>query len=322
MSMRVNRRFLYWGVFFVAIGGVLVATQISGLDSASIVEALRLWPLAIVAIGIGIVLRRTRFSLPAGMLAAAVPGLILGGGFALAPRIAADCGASGEPSAVATREGTFDGPARISVTAGCGSLELTSAPGGAWRFDAGDTSARAPIINASARTLSINGGGGFGWRRFGLDRDTWRLTLPTTAIEDLSVVMNAGESRIGLPGAQIGHLDVTTNAGRTIVDLSGASVASLSGSVNAGMLSFRLPATTDVVASMEVNAGALEVCVPSELGLRVRHTGALNGISVNGLHQTGADWQSPNYTSTTHRADLNVDVNVGDVEINPIGGCK
>ncbi len=129
MSMRVNRRFLYWGVFLVAIGAVLVAADVGRLDSEAIADILRLWPLAFVAIGIGIALRRTRFSLPSGVLAAAVPGLLLGGGFALVPRIAADCGATEAASTVAAREGVFDGPARIAVTAGCGSLVVTTAPG-------------------------------------------------------------------------------------------------------------------------------------------------------------------------------------------------
>ena len=162
MSMRVNRRFLYWGVFLVAIGAVLVAADVGRLDSEAIADILRLWPLAFVAIGIGIALRRTRFSVPSGVLAAAVPGLLLGGGFALVPRIAADCGATEAASTVAAREGVFDGPARIAVTAGCGSLVVTTAPGGAWRFDAGDTPGRAPIIDASARSLSIEGGMGRG----------------------------------------------------------------------------------------------------------------------------------------------------------------
>jgi len=320
--MRVNRRFLYWGVFLLALGGVLVAADLGGLESGSIAEALRLWPLAIIAIGSGIVLRRTRFSLSGGMLAAAVPGLVLGGGFALATRIGVDCGVNVAPSTVAAQEGLFDGPARISVAAVCGSLVVTTAPGSAWRFDAGNTWDRAPMISASARALSIEVGGGDGWHRHDLERDSWRLALPTTAIEELSLTVNAGEGQIGLPGAQIGHLDVTTNAGQTTVDLSEASVASLSGAVNAGMLSFRLPATGDVVGSMEANAGALEVCVPSELGLRVRHSGALNGISINGRQQAGADWQSPNYLSATYRADLSVEVNLGNVIINPTGGCK
>ena len=319
--MRVNRRFLYFGVFLVAIGGVLVAADLSSIDAAAITDALRLWPLAIVAIGLGLVLGRTRFSLPGGMLAAAVPGLLLGGGFALAPRIAADCGAAGVPATVTSEQGVFDGPARISVATGCGSLIVTTAPGSGWRLEGGDAGGRAPIIDASSRSLAIDAGGRARWYRFDADRDSWRLTLPTSAIEDLSFVVNAGEGQIALPGTRIDRLDVTTNAGSTTVDLSEAAVARLSGTLNAGMLSVRL-AAADLAGSFEVNAGALEVCIPAEVGLRVRHDGALSGISINGFHQADTDWQSPNYASATYHADLNIDSNLGSVEINPIGGCK
>lgn len=320
--MRVNRRFLYWGVFLVAIGGVLVAVDVRAVDTTTIGDALRLWPLAFVAIGLGLILRRTRFSVPGGMLAAAVPGLLLGGGFALAPRISVDCGAGGAPSSVATHQGVFDGPARISVATGCGRLVVDTAPGGGWQLRTSDTSSRTPIIDASTRALSIDAGGQDGWHGFETNRDSWQLTLPTAPIDDLSFVINAGEGLVSLPGAQIGRLDLTTNAAKTTVDLSEASVSNVSGTVNAGMLSFRLPATADIVASMRVNAGALQVCAPSGLGLRIHHTGVLSGISVNGLQQTGADWQSSDYASAAHHADLNVNVNLGDVEINPIGGCK
>jgi hypothetical protein len=320
--MRVNRRFLYWGVFLVAIGGVLVATDLAAVDSPTIADALRLWPLAVITLGLGLVLRRTRFSLPGGLLAAAVPGLVLGGALAVAPRLAVDCGASGTASSTATHQGAFDGPARISVSTGCSELDVNTAQGSSWQLQVGGTASRAPIVTGSARALSIDAGGHEGWHAFNSDRDVWHLTLPTSAIEDLSFVVNAGVGRIGLAGAQIGSLDLTTNAAQTSVDLSEASVASLSGRVNAGMLSFRLPASADFVSSMEVNAGALQVCAPSGLGLRVHHTGVLNGITINGIHQSGADWQSPDYASATHRADLNVVANLGSIDINPIGGCK
>jgi hypothetical protein len=320
--MRVNRRFLYWGVFLVAIGGVLVAADLQAVDAATIADAMRLWPLAFIAIGLGLVLRRTRFSLPAAMLAAAVPGLVLGGGFALAPRLAIDCGASGTPTSVATHQGSFDGPARVSVTTGCGSLDVGTAPGNGWQLDAGSTASRTPTIDASSRALSIDAGGGDGWHVFDRGRDTWRLTLPTGAIDGLFLTVNAGEGHVGLAGAQIGRLELTTNAAQTSVDLAEASVEVLSGTVNAGLLSVHLPATADVTGSLEVNAGALQVCVPSGLGLSLRHTGVLNGVSVNGLHETDTTWQSPGYASAVHHADLNVNVNLGNVEINPIGGCK
>jgi hypothetical protein len=320
--MRVNRRFLYWGVFLAALGGVLVAADLGRVDGATIADALRLWPLAIVAVGLGLVLRRTRFSLTGGVLAAAIPGLLLGGGFALVPRISVDCSDGTALATTATHQGTFDGPARVSVSSGCGALVVNTAPGSGWRLEAGNTASRAPIIDASAQSLTIDTGATEGWHGFDSSHDAWQLTLPTTTIDDLSFAVSAGEGRINLPGAQIGHLDVVTNAAHTTVDLSGTSLASLSGTVNAGMLSVRLPGAADVVGSLEVNAGALQVCVPDGLGLLVHHTGELSGFSVNGRHLDDADWQSPDYASATHRADLNVNVNLGNVEINPIGGCK
>ncbi len=320
--MRVNRRFLYWGVFLVAVGGVLVVADLAAVDSATIADALRLWPLAIIAIGAGLILRRTRFSVAGGLLAAAMPGLLLGGAFAVVPHFSVDCGGRGQPVSLATTDGTFDGPARVSVTIGCGTLVVHTTAGNAWQLNAGTTANRTPVINASAQSLTIDAGTSEGWRFFDAGRDDWDLTLPTTRLDDLSLVVNAGKGQVDLAGAQLGRLDVTTNAAETTVDVSAASLSGISGTVNAGLLSVHLPSGSDVSGSLTVNAGALQVCTPPGLGLRVRHTGVLSGLKVDGLQASGSDWQSQDYGSATHRADLNVTVNVGAVEINPIGGCR
>ena len=319
--MRVNHRFLYWGVFLVALGAVLVAADLNGVDDATIADWLRFWPLAVLAIGVAIVLRRTRFSLAGGMLAAAVPGLVLGGAFAVGPRFAIDCGGHGDPSSFVTREGTFDGPARVDVTTGCGTLDVTTAPGAGWKLDAGNTADRTASVDASGSRLSIDSGRRQGWFGDG-GRDVWRLTLPTAPIDDLSLVVNAGEGTVDLAGADIGRLDLTTNAGRTTVGLADTAITTLSGTVNAGQLSIDLPAAADVTGSLTVNAGEVELCVPSGVGLRVHQTGVLGATSLNGEHQSGSDWQSPDYASAAHRTDLSVTVNLGSVDINPTGGCK
>jgi hypothetical protein len=320
--MRVNRRFLNWGVFLVAIGGVLVVTDLAAVDSATIADALRLWPLAIIAIGIGLILRRTRFSVAGGMLAAAVPGLLLGGAFAVVPHFSVDCGGRGEPASISTREGTFDGPATVSITSGCGTLVVNTGAGNGWVFSGGNTANQPPIIDATGQSLTIDSGATEGWHFFDAGRDKWNLTLPTSRIDDLSLVVNAGKGQIDLAGAQLGRLDLTTNAAETIVDISGATLTDVSGAVNAGLLSVHLPSGSDVSGSLTVNAGALQVCTPPGLGLRVTHGGVLSEIKVDGLQVTGNAWQSPDYASATHHADLSVIANVGAVEINPIGGCK
>lgn len=319
--MRVNRRFLYLGTFLVAIGAVLVVSDVTGVDEAAILDWLRLWPLAFVAIGVGIVLRRTSFNIAGGVIAAALPGLVLGGAFAAGPRIA-DCGAHDEPSNVITREGSFDGPSRVDVRTGCGSLVVTTAPGNGWLLNAGNTTQREPRIDATATSLMIDNGRREGWQGFTSGRDDWRLTLPTSRIDDLSIVLNAGEGEIDLAGADLGRLDVTTNAGHTTLDLAGAKLASMSGTINAGQLSVALPSSVDVTGSVVVNAGALDVCVADGVGLRVRRTGDLGSTTHADEDQHGALWQNPEFESALHRTELTVTVNLGSVNINPTGGCK
>ena len=320
--MRVNHRFLYWGIFFVAIGGILVASDLRAVDTPTLTDVLRLWPLALVAIGLSIVLRRTRLSLPGLMLAAAVPGLVVGGALAVAPRFIGDCGARGEPASVASTEGTFDGPATVTVRSGCGSLNVKTSPGNGWQFDAGNTAGRTPKIDSSPQSLSIDANGDNGPDFLDAGRDAWYLVLPTSDIDSVSLVVNAGRGQVALPGAQINRLALTANAAEMLVDASAASVANLSAVINAGSLSIHLPADSDVVGSLRVGAGQLQICSPPGVGLRVTSRGTAEMVRVDGLQQHASEWQSPDYASATHRADLSVNVNFGVVEINPIGGCR
>ena len=320
--MRVNRRFLYAGVFLLAIGAVLVVADLNLVNTPILLDALRLWPLAIVAIGVGIVVRRTQFGLGGGMLAAAVPGLVLGSALAATPRFVGDCGERGEPSNVATRDGSFDGPASVSVTTACGTLTVTTAPGTGWRFDATNTAGRSPLINSSARSLSIEETEQDDWRVLNGGRNTWDLTLPTSELSELSVTVDAGRSRVNLPGAQLQSLALEANAGEFVVDASRASIADITANLNLGVLSIHLPEGADVTGSIEVGGGELQVCTSPGTGLRVTTRGTPHEVHVEGVEQDGSSWQNAEYRSATHRADIDVEVDFGVVEINPIGGCK
>ena len=318
--MRMNRRFLYWGIFLVAIGGVLVAADLGAVDTAMLTDALRLWPLAIVAIGLSLVLRRTQLSLPGLLLAAALPGLVLGSAFAVGPRFIGDCG-RGQSASVATTQGVFDGPATVSVRSGCGSLNVKTAPGNGWQFDAGNTSGRTPAVESSTRSLSIDGASDAG-NFFDGGHEAMDLTLPASDLDAVSLVVFAGRAQVDLPGARINSLALTVNAAQAAVDASAASVADVSAVVNVGSLSIDLPAASNLVGSFRVGAGELQICTPPGLGLRVTSSGTAEQIRVDGVAQHASVWQSLDYASATHRADLRVSATFGGVEINPIGGCK
>jgi hypothetical protein len=320
--MRVNRRLLYVGVFLVAVGGIVVAADLGALDTAALADALRLWPIALIAVGLGLALRRSRVSLSSGLLAAAVPGLVLGGAFAIAPGFVGDCGVRDEPASFAGQQGAFDGPATITVRTGCGAIDVTTAPGSGWQLSGGNTAGRIPSVTSSSRTLEIDSIGGHGWQALEAGRDTWTLALPTSELDSVSFVGNASRTHIALPGARIGSLALTADLSEIVVDASAASITSLSARVNLGVLSIDLPAGSDLTGTLRVGGGQIQICAPAGLGLRVTTRGEASEVTVEGLEQAGPTWQNPEYVSAAHHADLDVRVSFGEVAINPIGGCK
>ena len=320
--MRVNRALLFAGVFLAALGGVLVAADLRSVDTPTLTDVLRLWPLAIVAIGLGLVLRRSRLRLPTLIAAAALPGVVLGSALAVAPRFVADCGVRGEPVSVASTAGSFDGPATVAIRTGCGSLDVTTAPGNGWTLDARNTAGRAPVVSRSARSLSIESSARDGAHLFDAGRDAWHLALPTSEIERLSLIAFAADARLDLPDARIDRLALTVNASRVHVDATTAAISELSGVVNVGALAIRLPATSDLVGTVRVGGGSVRICAPPGLGLRIRVTGTAEQLDVHGVRQTRSIWENPDYASAMHRAELTITAHFGAIEIDPIGGCS
>ena len=318
--MTVRRRFLYLGVFLVAVGGETLAAQgdIFGSDAAA--QALRLWPVALIALGAGLLLHRTRFGLAGGLVAAAMPGLLLGGALVAAQRLVPECGGVA-PGSVVSRQGTFDGPATVDLTFACGDLSVITAPGSEWQIQTGDSGTTTATVASTPGRLSVASSGA--WRAFGpVGGDTWRLSLPTATSLDLAAEINAGRARLDLAGAQLRSASFTVNAGDARVDLSGAAVGQLSMRVNAAAASILMPATQDLTADLSVSAGSLKVCAPSGLGLRVHATTVLASANYGDLVRAGDAWESSRYATANHHADVTIAATVGSVEINPQGGCQ
>jgi len=319
--MNVNRRWLYGGVFLIALGAVLLVAQDEAVDGDVVAQALRLWPVLVIALGIGLLLRRTRFNLAGGMLAAAMPGLLLGGLIVAAPGMGPECRGI-EPASFETQQGTFDGAASINLTLACGDLSVTTAPGGGWQLETGNATGPAATVEVSAAALRVASSSLD--RAFGPFRghDAWRLALPTANTLDLAAEISAGRGRFDLAGARLGTMALVVNAGEARVDLSRATVDDLSVIVRAASVSLDLPVDQDLGADFSVDAGALRICAPSELGLRIRHDGVLGTTNYTGFVRSGDTWESPGYSMANHHADVTVTANVGSVDVNPVGGCK
>lgn len=319
----INRGFLYAGVFLVAIGAVLLAADWALLDTPALTGVLRLWPLALLAIGVGLVLRRTQFGLAAGLAAALIPAVFVGSALAVAPRYAANCGApdSAQP-AVETTGGSLVAPATVAVRADCGTLSVSTVAGDAWQLQASNTYGHPAQVIADTQSLTVGEQPTSDHDFFGddLGRDVWSLSLPTSQISNLSIHTEANQSEINLAGAQIDRLDLEAGLSTMNVDASQASIANLVAVVELGSLSINLPPAS---ISGELRAGAsdLRVCTPPGVGLRVTNRSSASEIAVADLRLSGSEWQSPDYATATHRIDLSVKAEISSVEINPTGGC-
>lgn len=318
--MRVSRTFLYWGTFLVAFGVVMVVANARGVDDALVGDLARLWPVVFIALGAGLLLRRSRWSWVGGMLAAAVPGVVLGSAIVAAPQLVTVCD-DPAPAATTHEQGNFAGPASVDLRLRCGDVTVTTSAGDGWQLDAASAHGTPAEIVASPDRLAVTSASD-GWLGFHRGPDVWRLTLPTTNAVDVAVEVDAGTGRIDLAGARVGELSLAANAADAHADLTAAIVDRLSAKLNAGAMSIRLPAADDVSGALTVNAGSLRICAPSSLGLRIHSSATLASATYPGLVRSGDTWESPDYATAAHHAELTVAVNLGSLELNPMGGCQ
>ena len=72
--MHLDRRFLNWGIFFIVLGGIPLLVQQGLIDRDLAARAWQLWPLLIIAAGVGLLLRRTSLEFLGGLVVAAAAG--------------------------------------------------------------------------------------------------------------------------------------------------------------------------------------------------------------------------------------------------------
>ncbi|MEA2538558.1 MAG: hypothetical protein QOF11_2792 [Chloroflexota bacterium] len=324
--MRIDSRFLRWGVFFIVLGAVPLAVAQGWIDPAKVGSWWRFWPLILVGIGVGLILRRTPVHVLGGLIVAATFGLLFGGLLAGGAPDGLELGCTSGRSGVAVSPiaGTFGPSASVNLDMSCGDLTVEAVAGSAWTLIASTPGGRNPVVASGPDRLEVRSAergllGPFG----GEDGESWKVGLPTDPTVDLRATLNAGSAQLGLAGMHLRALAMTTNAGRTRMDLSGANVGTLSYTLNAGETRILLPATA-LTGSATVNAGQLGLCLVPGTALRVvsNSTLASNNFAERGLVANGSTWTTPGYDSAPVRIDLSLSANAGSIELDPDGGCR
>jgi hypothetical protein len=317
----IHRTALFVGVALAAAGTVMLVGASDALTDEAILQALRLWPLAIVALGVALLLRRTQLAIAGTLVAATLAGVVVGGAVVAAPDLGSFC-TDRDGAAAPVRQGSFAGPATVELSSACGDVHVTTNDGSAWELRAHDLGERSAVVTETSDGLAVRSETER-WRSgFDHDGDDWQLALPTGVVLDLDAEINAGRGRFDLVGAALDTIGLDVNAGDARLDLTGATANSIDVEVNAGSATVLLPASSDLGGTLDVAAGSIEICAPAGLGLRIRGDAEFGSTEFNGLVRVAGAWETPDLSTATHVAELSVSAQAGSVVVNPAGGCK
>lgn len=325
--MRIDRNLLNWGVFFILLGGIPLAVQQGWLPDD--LRWWQLWPLILIGVGVGILLRRTAVAALGGLLIAATVGIMLGGALASAgggfPSFGIGCaGGAIADTSFQAQDGAFTGDrATVELDMGCGDLTVTTEPGSAWSLSGTAPDGQLPQIDRSEGRLSVRDPDE--GSDFFRDRSSWRVTLPTQPTLDLDARVNAGKGTLDLVDAKLDVVSLSVNAGEGHLDLASATAAVLSVDVNAGSAGILLP-NGSLTGSLTVNAGSIELCAPPDVALRLRTSDNItagDNFADAGLTEVSENtWESPGWASATDRIELSTTANAGSFTLDPKDGCQ
>lgn len=305
-AVRVDRGYLFWGIFFVVLGLIPLADREGWVDVGGVRDVVRLWPLVIIGVGVVILFSRSRLALVATVAGALVLGTLAGTALtSLGGGTVFDCIRVGDAALPrTTTRGTLDpsGSARVHID--CGDLRVGTASGSAWTLDAGHAG-DPPRVEASANDLSIRPADG------PPRRQDWALALPV-ALASLQVEANASSTTLALEATALSRLDATVNAGDLRIAAPTGRMDSLELEVNAGDVHLDAPSTDIATLAVDANAASVEmslggsvtgnidgaamsvtVCVPTDAALQIRTRDDVafsHDLRATGLVRTGDVW--------------------------------
>jgi hypothetical protein len=320
----INRSLLNWGVFLIALGGVPLAVR-QGWAEASIAGDLwRVWPLILVGIGLGLILRWTPMAWLGGAIVAATFGLIFGalvaGGVQGVSNACIGLG-SGETRTTSESGPTSGTAFDLQLELSCGDVAVSRGTAEGWSIEALHDPEDRPVITGSETSLRVDQGEGedelfvFTQQR----RSDWTIGLPVSPSLSVGVTLNAATGTVDLGAGPMSQLGATFNASDATLDLGGITTpqpADLSMTFNASSGSLTLP-TGSMTGSLTLNASSLTMCLPAAAQARfeLESTLASDNLGGSGLSSVGDGWQTAGFDTAASRIDVSITSTVSSLTL-------
>jgi hypothetical protein len=287
-------------VILIALGVVLLLNNLGVLPWDVWGDLWRLWPLALIAVGLDLVIGRRR---PLVSLLLILGVIVVGGllvaytGFATRGDLTSYSLNSPLGSARSADVEIDFGMGELQVDGSAGSEALAS---GQLEYYANRQAPGVDLDTGERARLVIRAGDnqGFNFDWFGQSRSPrWTVHLSSRLPLSLKADLGVGNSTLDLSGVDLTNLDVNSGTGNTTVIFptpDRAVTAGIDGGV--GNLIIRIP--DDAQARVSVDTGVGNVTVSSRF--------TKQGENV---------WVTDGYGSASNKLDLSVDAGVGNVEI-------
>jgi len=313
-------------VFFIVLGGVLLLANVGLLDRASVNQLAFLWPVVLIALGCGLLLRFSRAQLAGGLVVAVPLGLVLGsilaGGVSAGAQIG--CSGSGAGSKAVTTNGSFAASGSVDAQLSCVDLTLDSQPGNGWNVSAGSDSVRQPTIEPSADTLRLRSEPE---RFFGPGpRLPWHITVPQATSVGLGLEANVATGTVSPGPAQLSSLNFTLNASDLDFDLRDVlALPSFGGTLNAASSTLILPAgVSSMSGGITLNASSLNLCIAPSTNVQIELSETLssNNFAAAGLVKLGDQWVTTGASTAGPALTMHMSTNVSSVTLDRSGECR
>ena len=323
--MKVNRSRLDWGVFLIVLGGVLLLFNIGLIDRASVNQLAFLWPVVLIALGCGLLLRYSRVQLAGGLIVAITLGLVIGsilaGGVSAGAQIG--CSGNGSGGTPVTANGVFAAGGLVDAQLSCVNLTLDGQPGNGWNVSAGSDSIRQPTIEPAADAVRLRSEPE---RFFGPGpRLPWHITVPQSTNVGLGIEANVATGNVSPGPAQLSSLNFTLNASDLDFDLRDViALPSFGGTLNAASSTLILPAGVSAMSGgITLNASSLNLCVAPSTNVQIELSETLssNNFAAAGLVKSGEQWVTTGGSTAGPALTMHMSTNVSSVTLDRSGEC-
>ena len=308
--MRVSS--IRWGVIWVGVGFFFLAINFEALDALVFPRLFSLWPVLLIAIGVELIFRKTRFY----FLALLSP-LLIAAAFTLA---ASYKGGPGWDFDEFLRSWSWryegekidlveipldDGIDTVNVVLDCGSVKFDIQPVSKRLFSAETRYyKRSPAI--SHRTE-----GEVEFIRYeDREKPMWSL---------LNIVRSARQTGFKIPGQLPLKMNISTEADFPDLDFSNIRLIDLKLYVRSGEVTFRLGGLEDSVrVEISGKTGELSIILPSDLGLEITgDAGRLDdALAETDLEEFAGGYRSDDFGETEQKVYILLDARVKSITIN------